>query len=76
MLRFAVALAALLLTSAAARAEGIDKDQLTKIDAAVETALKRNDCPGAVVLVVHDDQIVFVKGQRADPLRPRDVLPA
>lgn len=38
-----------------------------KVDDAVEAALERGDCPGAVVLVVHDDRVVFRKayGHRA-----------
>jgi CubicO group peptidase (beta-lactamase class C family) len=50
-----------------ARAADLDREQLAKIDAAVEAALKRGDCPGAVVLVVQADEVVFRKayGQRA-----------
>lgn len=45
----------------------IDREKLSKIDAAVEAALKRNDFPGAVVLVVHDNDVVYRKafGSRA-----------
>ena len=37
------------------------------IDAAVEAAIARGDCPGAVVVVVHKDEVVYRKafGQRA-----------
>lgn len=37
------------------------------VDSAVEAALKRGDCPGAVVLVVHKDEVVLRKayGNRA-----------
>ena len=42
----------------------------TPVDDAVEAALKRGDCPGAVVLVVHKDEVILRKayGHRAiDP---------
>ncbi len=47
-------------------AADIDKERLGRIDAAVEAAVKRGDCPGAVVVVVHDDAVVYRKafGQR------------
>lgn len=38
-----------------------DNEKFAKIDAAVDAALKRNDCPGAVVVVVHKDEVVFRK---------------
>lgn len=45
----------------------IDRDQLAKIDDAVAAAIKRNELPGAVVVVVHGDAVVFRKvyGNRA-----------
>src|SRR5438105_12145893 len=63
---FRFALVGLLIASPA-RADGIDKEKLARIDAAVEAAVKKNGCPGAVVLVVHDDAVVFRKayGNRA-----------
>jgi CubicO group peptidase (beta-lactamase class C family) len=70
MPRFAVVLAALLFTSVAVRADGIDKTQLAMIDTAVDAALKRDDCPGAVVFVVHDDEIVFRKAYGSRALKP------
>jgi CubicO group peptidase (beta-lactamase class C family) len=45
--------------SSSAFAADLDREKLSKIDASVEAALKRNDCPGAVVVVVHADEIVF-----------------
>ena len=41
--------------------------KLGRIDAAVEAAMAKGDCPGAVVVVVHDDKVIFRKayGQRA-----------
>ena len=34
-------------------------DQFAEVDLAVAAALKRGDCPGAVVIVVHADEVVF-----------------
>lgn len=47
-----------------------DKEQLAKIDAAVEAALKRGDCPGAVVVVVHADEVVFRKAYGFRAVKP------
>jgi len=44
MYRFA--LLALLIVSPTARADGIDKEKLARIDAAVEAAVKRTAAPG------------------------------
>ena len=52
---------ALLLSAAPAVADGIDKERLARIDEAVQAAVKRGDCPGAVVLVVHKDEVVYRK---------------
>lgn len=41
-----------------ARAD-IDRERLNRIEGAVEAAIKRGDCPGAVVLVLHGDEVVF-----------------
>ena len=46
------------------RAADFDKEQLEKIDDAVAASLKRGDCPGVVVLVVHADEVVFRKALR------------
>jgi uncharacterized protein YbbC (DUF1343 family)/CubicO group peptidase (beta-lactamase class C family) len=48
----------------------IDRLRLGRIDAAVEAALKRGDCPGAVVLVVHRDEVVFRKAYGFASLEP------
>ncbi len=55
------------LLFAAAPAETLDRTRLDRIDAAVETAIKAGQCPGAVVVVVHDDAVLFRKayGRRA-----------
>lgn len=60
MTRFVIPLFAALTVTGAARAD-VDREKLAKIDAAVEAALKRNDCPGAVVVVVHADEAAFRK---------------
>jgi uncharacterized protein YbbC (DUF1343 family)/CubicO group peptidase (beta-lactamase class C family) len=51
-------------------ADTIDRQRLGHIDAAVEAALKRGDCPGAVVLVVHRDEVVFRKAYGFASLEP------
>jgi CubicO group peptidase (beta-lactamase class C family) len=33
----------------------------SQVDAAIEAAIKRNDCPGAVVLILHKDEVVHRK---------------
>ena len=50
------------------------QDKLAAIDAAVKAAIERNELPGAVVLVLHKDKIVYHKafGQRAR--RPEPTL--
>src|SRR5690349_19612105 len=51
----------------------IDRDRLNHIDAAAAAAIKRGDCPGAVVIVVHDDVVVFRKAYGSRSLRPESV---
>src|SRR5262245_30568252 len=53
---------AFLAVLAGAPAADFDPARLAPIDAAVAAAIKRNECPGAVVLIVHDDKVVFRKG--------------
>src|SRR5262245_37933778 len=45
---------------------GVSAERLGRIDGAMSEALERGDCPGAVVLVVHDGHVVWRKayGQR------------
>ncbi len=50
-----------------------DQQQLAKIDTAVEAALKRGDCPGTVVVVVHNDAVVFRKAYGSRALKPEKV---
>jgi CubicO group peptidase (beta-lactamase class C family) len=40
------------------------------VDAAVESAIKRGDCPGAVVLVVHKDEVVLRKAYGLRSVEP------
>lgn len=55
----------LLLAAALAPAAPFDA-----VDAAVAAAITRNDCPGAVVLVVHQDRVVFRKAYGRRAVRP------
>jgi CubicO group peptidase (beta-lactamase class C family) len=48
----------------------IDKAKLGEIDAAVKAALDRGDCPGAVVVVVHDDRVAYRKAFGSRALKP------
>ncbi len=76
MIRLA-ALGLLLATALPLVAADIDKERLGRIDAAVEAAIKRGDCPGAVVVVVHNDVVVYRKafGKRdADAAMTADTL--
>jgi uncharacterized protein YbbC (DUF1343 family)/CubicO group peptidase (beta-lactamase class C family) len=56
-----VATFALLTFSFPLLAADIDQNRLARIDEVVEAAIKRGDCPGAVVLVVHNDAVVYRK---------------
>ena len=44
-----------------ASADTIDPARLARIDAAVEASIAHGDCPGAVVVVVHRDAVVYRK---------------
>jgi uncharacterized protein YbbC (DUF1343 family)/CubicO group peptidase (beta-lactamase class C family) len=61
MLRYITAALACCLGLSTSRADTIDLSRLSGIDAAVEAAVARGDCPGAVVVVVHRDEVVFRK---------------
>ena len=61
MPRRLAAFIALAVLSQPGRADTIDPARLSRIDAAVAAALARGDCPGAVVVVVHRDAVVFRK---------------
>ena len=70
MLRLVLSAILLIAGPFAAQADGIDKEVLAKIDAVVDASLKRNDCPGAVVLIVHNDGIAFRKAYGSRAIRP------
>jgi uncharacterized protein YbbC (DUF1343 family)/CubicO group peptidase (beta-lactamase class C family) len=65
MCRFAAF--AVLLCPTALSAADVDAARLSRIDDVVAASVQRNDCPGAVVLVVQGNEVVFRKayGQRA-----------
>jgi uncharacterized protein YbbC (DUF1343 family)/CubicO group peptidase (beta-lactamase class C family) len=50
-----------LLLAAPLFADGVDKTRLARVDQVVQEAIKRGDCPGAVVVVVHGDEVVYRK---------------
>jgi CubicO group peptidase (beta-lactamase class C family) len=66
-MRQALAVTLALVSAPAVRADGIDNAKLAAIDAATDGAIKKGGCPGAVVLVVQGDEVVFRKayGNRA-----------
>ncbi|MBO0700283.1 MAG: DUF1343 domain-containing protein [Zavarzinella sp.] len=62
-----------LLVPTVAVADTIDRERLNRIDDAVAAAIKRGDCPGAVVLVLHNDEVVFRKAYGHRALRPEKI---
>src|SRR5689334_891638 len=54
-------------------ADSIDRERLKQIDLAAEAAIKRGDCPGAVVLVLHNDEVVYRKAYGNRSLQPDKV---
>lgn len=48
-------------------------ERLKEIDAAVEAAITRGDCPGAVVLVVHGDSVAYRKAYGNRAVKPAEV---
>lgn len=48
----------------------IDRTQLSKIDAAAEAAIKKGEIPGAVVVVLHNDEVVFRKAYGSRAVKP------
>src|SRR6266545_2247640 len=51
----------------------IDAAKLAEIDTAAGDAIKRGDCPGAVVAVVHDDKVVYRKAFGKRSVKPDEV---
>jgi len=47
-----------------------DEQTRNKIAAAAESAIRRGDCPGAVVVVVHGDTVVFRQAYGSRTLKP------
>src|SRR5262249_27516603 len=54
-------------------ADTIDHGRLNSIDDVVAAAIQRGDCPGAVVLVLHGDEVVFLKAYGNRALQPEKV---
>ncbi len=50
-----------------------DKSKLAAIDDSIVAALKRGDCPGAVVVVVHADEVVFRKAYGLKAVKPESL---
>jgi serine-type D-Ala-D-Ala carboxypeptidase len=51
----------------------VDRSKLAAIDDCVAAALKRGDCPGAVVIVIHADEVVFRKAYGFRAVKPEQV---
>jgi len=62
-----------LLRGSLARAEEFDRSKLSVIDDLVAAALKRGDCPGAVVVVIHGDEVVFRKAYGLRAIKPEPI---
>jgi CubicO group peptidase (beta-lactamase class C family) len=64
-------------TSAASAADSapasVDPDRLARIDAVVQAALERKELPGAVILIVHRNEVVFRKAYGRRALKPDPV---
>ena len=56
-----------------ASAAEIDAVKLAEIETASTAAIKRGDCPGAVVVVVHDDAVVYRKAFGNRAVKPETV---
>jgi len=51
----------------------VDSDRLARIDAVVQAALDRKELPGAVILIVHRNEVVFRKAYGRRALKPDPV---
>jgi len=51
----------------------LDRSQFSAIDVSVNAALKRGDCPGAVVIVIHRDEVVFRKAFGLKAVKPDSI---
>jgi uncharacterized protein YbbC (DUF1343 family)/CubicO group peptidase (beta-lactamase class C family) len=56
-----------------ASAQGVDAERLKKIDGIAEAAMKRGDVPGAVVVVLHKNEVVFRKAYGLRAKQPAEV---
>jgi CubicO group peptidase (beta-lactamase class C family) len=65
-----LSLVASIVVAVAVHAAPLDKQRLERIDSAVEASLKRGDCPGAVVVVIHDDEVAYRKAFGQTMLKP------
>lgn len=63
-------LAILLAASPLLAADSIDRTRLNRIDDAVAASIKRGECPGAVILVLHDNEVVIRKAYGDRTLHP------
>lgn len=72
MFRSTVACFVLLVSPFALPAAEIDATKLAEIDTAVEAPIKRGDCPGVVVVIVHDDKVVYRKAFGKRAVKPDD----
>ncbi len=52
---------------------GVSSERLDRIDGAVNDAIERGDCPGAVVVIAHDGHIVYRKAYGRRALKPAPV---
>src|SRR4029077_5830885 len=52
---------------------GMSAERLDRIDGAVKAAIQRGDLPGAVVLVVHRDKVVFRRAYGLRSKKPAEV---
>ncbi|HEV3440462.1 MAG TPA: serine hydrolase domain-containing protein [Gemmata sp.] len=59
--------------SNAVKVDEFDRSKLVAIDDLVAAALKRGDCPGAVVVVVHADEVVFRKAYGLRAIKPEPI---
>ena len=73
MFRAASTFLALFVLPLGTYAADLDKDQLAKIDTAVEAAISRGECPGAVVVVVHSDAVAYRKAFGKRAVKPDEV---
>lgn len=61
-----------LLCGSSLFASDVDPSRLTRIDEVVEKSVQRGDCPGAVVLVLNDDAVVFRKAYGLKSKKPAE----